>query len=453
MQATSADGSDFTGWLVGGGLCRGAGACSLTATSSLAVTAMFTRRRALDVQKTGSGAGAITSSPAGIDCGSDCTELYPGGQLVTLSATASMGSHFTGWSGGGCSGTGVCTVTIDAAMVVSAGFALDAHTITLVKSGSGSGTVSSSPFAILCGPTCSASVLFGTQLTFTASPAADSTFSGWSGAGCSGTGPCTLTVSGDLSLGAAFTQILSTLTVTRLGAGEGVVSSMPAGILCGATCSSSFPRSASVQLTASPTSDSVFTGWGGACAGTGPCTVSMAQARSVSATFAPRDALVTVMREGGGSGYVLTAPSQYDCGVQCRVPIGTQLTLTAVANSSARFTRWSNVDCPGTGPCSFTVTGDLTVGAYFELVIHTLTVAKSGRGSGLVASTPGGISCGAQCSAPFMQASVVTLNAFADPNSIFVGWSGGGCSGTGECSVTMARSLTVTANFGELAPP
>ena len=75
------------------------------------------------------------------------------------------------------------------------------------------------------------------------------------------------------------------LAVSRSGSGEGAVSSVPAGISCGATCAAPFPPGTSVTLLATPAAGSSFTGWDGACSGTGPCIVSLASAKSVVATF------------------------------------------------------------------------------------------------------------------------------------------------------------------------
>jgi len=77
----------------------------------------------LTVQKSGSGSGTVTSSPSGINCGSDCTETYNAGMIVTLTAMAASGSIFQGWSGSGCSGTGTCPVTMDTSKTVTAAFA------------------------------------------------------------------------------------------------------------------------------------------------------------------------------------------------------------------------------------------------------------------------------------------------------------------------------------------
>ncbi|MEJ7893689.1 MAG: Calx-beta domain-containing protein, partial [Solirubrobacteraceae bacterium] len=76
----------------------------------------------LTVSRSGSGQGTVTSSPAGINCGSDCTETYTLDRQVTLTPTPSGGGQFSGWTGD-CTGTGTCTVTMDRARFVGASFA------------------------------------------------------------------------------------------------------------------------------------------------------------------------------------------------------------------------------------------------------------------------------------------------------------------------------------------
>ena len=68
--------------------------------------------------------------------------------------------------------------------------------------------------------------------------------------------------------------------------GSGTVTSSPAGINCGATCSFGFNLGVTVTLTATADSGSEFKGWSGACAGTGSCEVTMSSAKEVSAQFA-----------------------------------------------------------------------------------------------------------------------------------------------------------------------
>jgi subtilisin family serine protease len=157
----------------------------------------------LTATKGGNGTGTVTSSPAGIDCGSTCSHSFSSGTVVTLTAAASTGSSFTGWSGGGCSGTGQCQVTMTAAETVTANFGLG-HALTVTKTGSGSGKVTSSPVGINCGTTCSAAFNAGSTVTLTATPASNSKFTGWSGGGCTGAGTCRVTLNGDTSVTAIF---------------------------------------------------------------------------------------------------------------------------------------------------------------------------------------------------------------------------------------------------------
>ena len=75
----------------------------------------------LTINKSGTGGGVVVSSPAGINCNSDCSEDYDAGSTITLTATPDSVSRFTGWSGA-CSGTGSCIVTMNASLAVTATF-------------------------------------------------------------------------------------------------------------------------------------------------------------------------------------------------------------------------------------------------------------------------------------------------------------------------------------------
>ena len=76
----------------------------------------------LTVNKSGTYKGVVTSSPEGVDCGSDCNEVYYSGTVVKLTAIPDRGSFFFGWSGGGCSGSGQCILTINKDTIVTATF-------------------------------------------------------------------------------------------------------------------------------------------------------------------------------------------------------------------------------------------------------------------------------------------------------------------------------------------
>jgi outer membrane protein assembly factor BamB len=83
-------------------------------------------------------------------------------------------------------------------------FAAEHHTLTVAPPGA-SGVVSSDVPGIDCGTTCSHAFLDETAVTLSATPSAGYEFSGWSGAGCSGTGSCQVTMSQDTSVAATFT--------------------------------------------------------------------------------------------------------------------------------------------------------------------------------------------------------------------------------------------------------
>jgi uncharacterized repeat protein (TIGR01451 family) len=78
-------------------------------------TTVPTPSQALKLTVTVQGQGTVTSSPAGINCRPTCSATYSSGTQVTLTATPAAGQRFTGWSGGGCQGTGPCVVTLTTA--------------------------------------------------------------------------------------------------------------------------------------------------------------------------------------------------------------------------------------------------------------------------------------------------------------------------------------------------
>ena len=125
--------------------------------------------------------------------------------MITLTAAGGAGATFDGWpAGSGCTGTGTCTLTLTAATSISARFTLRQYTVTAVIGGTGTGTVTSSPTGISCPGTCTRATDYGSTITLTARPAANHTFTGWSGAGCTGTGTCVITVTAAVTATATF---------------------------------------------------------------------------------------------------------------------------------------------------------------------------------------------------------------------------------------------------------
>ena len=264
-------GAGFAGWSGG---CTGTGACVVTLNANTAVITTFIAvsvRTTVTVTKAGNGTGTVTSSPVGLNCGVTCSaSLLQGPVIVT--ATAANGSTFAGWSAGTgnatCTGTNPCDIPLTVDSTVTANVA---------SGNGGGGTVTCSANGGAAGP-CS-SYLPGTAMVMTATPNSVSNFTGWSGAGCSGTSTCRFTVTAATTVTANFNRP----TLTVVVAGTGTVTSDVGGINCGATCSAVLNKGTVVTVTANGTG---FTGWsGGGCSGTGTCRVTLTTDTTVTASF------------------------------------------------------------------------------------------------------------------------------------------------------------------------
>lgn len=365
LTATPYAGSTFAGWS-GCDSYPTPQQCRTTMNVSRTVIARFNTtvagQTALTLYKAGNGLGTVTSAPTGLNCGATCTTgvaNFATGTTVTLTATAATGSTFAGW-GGACAGTGLCRVTLNAGRVVTATFTRP--TFTVSKAGSGAGRVTSVPAGINCGPTCTAPYNRNTAVTLTAAAHAGSIFAGWSGA-CSGTAAtCVVTLDTARIAIARFnttTRGQTALTLYKVGAGLGTVTSAPAGVKCGATCTTgvaNFATGATVTLTATPATGSTFAGWGGACAGTGACRVTLTAGKVVTASFTRP--VLTVRKTG--SGLVTSTPAGINCDPACAASYNLTnppltVTLRATPATGYRFGSWSNCVSQSSAPLQCTV--------------------------------------------------------------------------------------------------
>lgn len=251
------------------------------------------------------------------------------------------------------------------------------------------------------------------------------------------------------------------LTVAQPAANTGTITSSPAGISCPGTCAMSFDQGTAVTLTATPATNYTFGGWGGACTGTGTCSVTLNAAESVTDTFTANsgggNVSLTVTLAGTGTGTITSSPAGINCstaaGAVCSANFaaGTAVALTETPASGSTFSNWAG--CTGTNPCSVTLSAAATVTATFAsqtVVNDTVTVTLAGTGAGTVTSTPAGINCstsaGATCSAIFAQGTTVTLTETPASGSTFTSWTG--CTGTTSCSITLSTaSNPITATF------
>ncbi len=229
-----------------------------------------------------------------------------------------------------------------------------ARTLEVTRTGAGVGAVSSSPAGIACPGACAAEYDQNSQVTLTATPDQNSTFAGWSGA-CSGTGTCKVTMSAAQSVSAEFAAIpQQTLEVSVSGSGE--VTSSPAGIACGATCTEHFNEGSTVTLTATPAPHSRFLEWQGVACDESTqrtCQVTMSHAESLTARFAPiPPQALTVSVGGSGEGTVTSSPVGISCPGACSGGFdeGSTVTLTEITAPGSAFGGWSGGGCSGTAP-------------------------------------------------------------------------------------------------------
>ena len=127
------------------------------------------------------------------------------------------------------------------------------------------------------------------------------------------------------------------------------------------------------------------------------------------------------------------------------LPEGTQITLTAAADTGSQFDNWSGA-CTNSADCMLTMDSQKSVTGNFSLTQHELMVSLIGDGGGKVTSQPAGIDCGEDCNQDYDYNTNVALSPAADSGSTFSGWSGA-CSGAGACEVTMTAPLSVGAEF------
>lgn len=175
-----------------------------------------------------------------------------------------------------------------------------------------------------------------------------------------------------------------TVTVT----GNGTVSG-PGLSSCAAAsgdCTENIIVNTTTTIFATPTSGSTFSGWGGACSGTGTCTILMNQAQTVTATFSSSLTTLTVTKIGTGNGTVASAGGTVNCGTQCVIlnnPTDS-FTLTATADPGSSFMGWSG-DCSGTGTCFVLMSTDKNVTANFSGTV--VAFDRYARPNGLIAGS------------------------------------------------------------------
>lgn len=324
------------------------------------------------------GNGVVSSTPEGIDCGTDCSQVFSKDSIVSLTATPNTGSEFTAWSGhDDCSDGSVtltnsinCTATFQLTVIPT-------NTLTIqVNPGPGTGRVTSSPTGIDCGTTCSSVFDQGTMVTLTAIANANSQFVSWNGANDCSDG--LVTMSTDINCTASFklraTFTLSIIANSGSGTGSGNVTSSPSGIDCGEICSHQFPEGGVIELVATAKTGSYFVGWSGDNPDCLDGSVTLNADSNCNPIFDRTPVLSVTTNSGTGSGVVTSMPTGIDCGTDCsqQFPVGTLVNLSVVADAGSEFSSWSgNADC---SDGSVSINTDLSCIAQFnDLLLRTST--------------------------------------------------------------------------------
>ena len=133
-----------------------------------------------------------------------------------------------------------------------------------------------------------------------------------------------------------------------------------------------------VTVTQTPAAGYTFSGWSGACSGSGSCVVTMGGNRTVTANYTPIEYTLAVTPSGSGS--VARNPSQSS------YHYGDSVQLTATPETGWSFVRWSGDLTGSTNPASITINGNKTISALFAQNQFSLSANVTGQGS--IAKSP-----------------------------------------------------------------
>ncbi|MCP4541231.1 MAG: hypothetical protein GY832_29210 [Chloroflexi bacterium] len=416
LSATPDPGWQFDGW---SGDATGSTPPPLLMDRPRVVTATFSQipTYTLTVDTAGDGSGSVDLDPGG--------PIYDEGTVVTMTANAAHGSYFAGWTGDVESANSTETITMDSDKVVTATFSVTPPvTYSLTIDVLGSGTVT---------PTAGThNYISGTIVSLAAAADSGWTFNGWSGDAGGSNPTTTVTMTGNRSITATFTQDEYVLDVRVSPVGGGTVMSDPV--------QSTYHYGQVVALTAAATEGWQFDDWSGDATGT-TTTVSllMDSHRVVTATFSQTPTptyTLTINTAGDGSGIAAADPNQtiFDH--------GDVVTLTATPDTDSDFVGWTGDVVTTTTPITLLMTADTSLTATFDLLTLTLSLTTAGDGSGTVMADPN--------QTVFNYGSVVTVTAMPDTGSDFVGWTGNMVTTTNPIMLLITTDTSLTATFDKL---
>jgi len=467
LTANPVIGWSFSHWT--GDLIGSANPASLTITGNMSVDATFTQDQYI-LSITINGGGNVTKNP-------DQT-TYTYGTNVTLTANANIGWTFASWSGDASGSINPTTVNMTGNKGVTATFTQNTYTLTVNTAGQGTvnrnnsgpyhyGDVvqltavptigwsfdhwsldligSANPATLTITGNMAVTAHF-TQIEYTLSVSVDGsgivnrnnsgpyhygdvvqlaananvgwTFDHWTGDLIGSANPATLTITGNMSVTAHFTQNVYTLTVNVVG--QGSVNRNNTG---------PYHYGDVIELTAVPTIGWSFDHWSLDLIGSAnPATLTITRNMIVNATFTQQQYTLSINVVGGGS--VSKNPNQ------TTYTYGTNVTLAATANIGWSFASWSGAVSGTASPVTVNMTGDKSVTATFTENTYTLTVNTIGSGS-----------VNLNASGPYHYGDAVVLTSSASIGWIFHYWTGDLTGSTDPATLIMTGNFTVTAHF------
>jgi len=317
--------------------------------------------------------------------------LYPPGTIVQLTAIPDIGWTFNHWSGDLTGNTNPTTITMNSNKIVYANFTQNEYTLTITIVGSG--TVNKNPNQ----PTYH----YGDIVTLTAIANTGWAFSGWSGDLTGSTNPTTITINGNKSVTATFTQNEYILTI--IIEGNGIVNKNPN--------QTTYPYGTVVTLTAVPSTGWSFNHWSGDLTGNNnPENITMNSNKTIIANFTTNHYTLTINIQGNGT--VNKNPNQ------TTYPYGTIVQLTAIPDIGWTFDHWSGDLTGNTNPTNITINDNRngTVSKNPDLTIY-----------------------------PY--GTIVELTAIPETGWTFNHWSGNLTGNNNPENITMNDNKIVIANF------
>jgi len=252
-----------------------------------------------------------------------------------LTPVPATGWHFDHWSGDLSGSDNPASIILEGSKTVTAVFLKNSVTLTVNADGSGSVT-----------PDPASPYLYGDVVKLTPVPATGWHFDHWTGDLSGSDNPASITLEGSKTVTAVFLKDSVTLTINVTG--TGTVTSNPA---------SPYKYGDVVQLTPVPANGWVFSSWGGACSGSGACTVTMNGNQTVTANFIQKEYTVTIHIIGIGTVTVTPLKATYH--------LGDSIHLEAEPGLGARFEGWSGAVNYTDEYCDIVVNGDMTITATF----------------------------------------------------------------------------------------